>query len=292
MEMNQEYLNIVNSDSYKLGQLLYLTINNLESRHFGAIKNEFCKKIRSYRIRRISHPNILDIQPHSKKTNARIAVYTVIYGAYDTLSEPIVIDPQCDYYYIGDQHFNKPSIWKYKEFSLPYEIEKLDGIYKNRYCKMHPFSIFPDYEYSIYLDGNIILYGYPSDLLEFINNKSGFALHNMANRDCIYAEAIACKILKKGHYELIKKQVKRYRKDNFPEHFGVYECPIVFRQHSSICKEINQTWWQEFRESGGRDQLCLPYVIWKKGLNFEDVGLLGNDVRRNPYFRQVNHLKR
>ena len=33
-----------------------------------------------------------------------------------------------------------------------------------------------------------------------------------------------------------------------------------------------------------RDQIALPYVMWKNGYSFEDVGLLGDNVFKNPVF--------
>ena len=38
----------------------------------------------------------------------------------------------------------------------------------------------------------------------------------------------------------------------------------------------------------GRDQLALPYIIWKLGYHMSDIGSLGNNLFLNPKFRIEN----
>jgi len=45
-------------------------------------------------------------------TGKRIAVYTAIYGNYDTIPEPLYADPMCDYYIFTDKDIPEGSIWK------------------------------------------------------------------------------------------------------------------------------------------------------------------------------------
>ena len=53
---------------------------------------------------------------------------------------------------------------------------------------MHPDVLFEDYNYSIYIDGNIKVIG---DLTAYINliSKAGIAVHRHGKRDCVYEEA-------------------------------------------------------------------------------------------------------
>lgn len=61
---------------------------------------------------------------------------------------------------------------------------------------MNPHLVFTDYDYSVYIDGNIQLVGDPS---EFVNQLSplGIGLHKHRARNCAYDEAKAVLDLKK-----------------------------------------------------------------------------------------------
>ena len=44
-------------------------------------------------------------------------------------------------------------------------------------------------------------------------------------------------------------------------------------------KQILEEWWNEFVDVNTmRDQLSLPYVVWKLGYQYTDVGILGNNI--------------
>lgn len=289
-QLNEDYLLLYQSDDYKLGRLLYNLKDKLSRREFSDIIRMIKAKNISRKIRNFSTKNPMKIETYERTYSGRIAVYMAIFGSYDIPYEPFVIDSRCDYYLITDQKISAQSVWKNVSESVYSLTSELDSLQKNRYYKIHPHQIFPQYDYTIYLDGNIEIMGYISELVKYINEKTGIALHNMSNRDCVYDEEKACLLLGKGNPDGIHKQLERYRKANFPKHFGMYECPIIVRDNSKMCKSIMEQWWSEFIIGARRDQISLPFIIWNMGLKFNDVGFLGNNVRTNPYFRVHSHL--
>jgi hypothetical protein len=51
-------------------------------------------------------------------------------------------------------------------------------------------------------------------------------------------------------------------------------------------------WWDEFeRSNSGRDQLSLPYVLWKNNKCIEDIGELGNNILKDNRIDIRNHSK-
>lgn len=288
LKYNQDYLDIVNSDVYKIGYSLVYIIKNIKNGHFYKAFREISNKFISIKIRRLSQKRYVESTLFPKNNTTRIAVYTAIFGKYDELKEPRYVDDRCDYYVVTDDVVKKNSVWKVVNISQIISKEK-SSRYLNRFFKMHPFELFADYDYVVYVDGNFEICGPIGNLIDYINPKTDIAVHNMFNRDCIYDEAKACKLLKKGNYRRIEKQIKKYRLGGFPEHFGMYECPIVVSKHSQISTKLFNQWWEEYKESGERDQICLPYVIWKNNHDFLDVGIIGNDVRKNCYFRKKKH---
>lgn len=83
----------------------------------------------------------------------------------------------------------------------------------------------------------------------------------------------------------------RYYKEGFPQEYGLLECGIIVTDlHNDKAKTIYDEWWNEFmREQSGRDQLSIPYVLWKKGISPSEIGTLGNNLYFEPKFRIVPH---
>jgi hypothetical protein len=157
----------------------------------------------------------------------------------------------------------------------------------NRYCKMHPHLLFGS-DFSVYTDGEVQVV---SDVAEWCaiarSSKTGLALFTHSMRSSIYEEKRACLILKKGHGEAVAKQVEQYRLEGMPDGIGLFEATVVVADLANeIAKTLLEAWWSEFcRWDSGRDQLALPYVLWKAGYSLDDVGILGLNVWRSPKLR-------
>ena len=157
---------------------------------------------------------------------------------------------------------------------------------------MHPFEIFPEYDYAVYVDGNVCVTSDISALISAADEgKTGFAMHQHVLRECIYDETEACILYGKGNSKKLKEQIVRYRKEGFPTKYGMLEATIIiFNLHSKECQMLMSDWWDEFIRSGSkRDQIALPYVLWKKGYKISDVGCLGKNVYKNPKFQVLSH---
>ena len=49
-------------------------------------------------------------------------------------------------------------------------------------------------------------------------------------------------------------------------------------------------WWREFLHyKSYRDQLSLPYVMWRFGLKYTDIGLLGENIFKDPRITVYSH---
>lgn len=290
-KLNGDYLNTVNSISFKLGSTLCNAFSCFKRRHLKDGYEILKLAAKGVKIRRFSTPKEVPIEKHTTIVpNERVAVYMAVFGGYDQIHEPIASDSQCDYYLITDSSTPGNSIWRGVGEDILSMTKDMEPLVRNRFYKMHPHIIFPEYRYSLYLDGNIEIVGKISECIDYIHPNTGIALHNMSNRDCIYDEEKACALLGKGNRNLIHEQVKRYKNIGFPKHFGMYECPIIARDHQSeTCKKLMDEWWNEFLDGGLRDQFSLPVVIWKNGMKFDDIGFLGNNVRLNNKFRVHKH---
>lgn len=222
--------------------------------------------------------------------NKKILVYTCITGNYDNPSKIYLKENCCDYKLITNNHNLKTNDWEIEY--IPEELEnKYNNKELNRYYKMHPF-IHDEYDYSIYVDGNIDIISTISDLEEFLNKEIGIAMHKHKDNDCVFEEAELCKILKKGNKKEIEKLMKEYSDKNMPHKYGLPECNIIMTDlKNDRANKIYDEWWGKLQKSKcERDQLVFPYILWKNKIKTECIATLGNNVYRNPKFRVNTHV--
>lgn len=223
-------------------------------------------------------------ETEKKYNGIKIAIYTVSTGKYDELKEPIYVDPNIDYYVFGVSNISNQSIWKKKE--IPDNIKNMPSLDQARYIKTHPHEFFEEYDYSMFIDGNIrITCDIKPLFYTLIDENRVIAIHKHQARECVYDEAKAIYAAGKATLKSILLQMKEYKKLGFPKRFGLFETNIVIREHNNpICKKIMNDWWNEMAKWTKRDQLSFTYALWKNNKTSDFVLSLGNNSRRNPYF--------
>ena len=107
--------------------------------------------------------------------NSKI-IYTTIFGGYDDVTKP-----------------NLPTGWDWKCFSEENSIPLYTDNTRTKKFKVLPHRYLQDYEYSIFIDGNMYVVGNVDELIEKYLNDSNITFfdHNknrMDPRDCIYDE--------------------------------------------------------------------------------------------------------
>ena len=242
--------------------------------------------IRRYSIKK----NDLFVNDGKQEGKFKGVVYSCVNHSYDALHNPLFYCDEIDYkLFIDDTIKVSNSFWNVEQI----EIEEKFINYANRFYKMHPFELFDKYDYAVYVDGNVQVISDLSPLYYVARkSKTGLAFHLHSMRDCAYDEAQVCKILKKGNKNAINNQMMEYKKNGFPKNYGLLECPIIVVDlQNENGKIILDAWWDEFVKWGSmRDQLSLPYVLWKKGYSINDVGLLGTNAKENYKFRFYSHI--
>ncbi len=220
----------------------------------------------------------------------RIAVYTGIFGSYDDIYIPKVCPENIDYYFISDEcPVNlEPFRWIDAKEVIPKNITS--PIKRNRYIKMHPHLLFPQYKYSIYVDGSIEIV---EDISSFVHmNNSGISVFMHPKRECIFYEGITIVNFKRVVAADVCKQMGRYLEEGMPIHYGLSEMGVIARTHMKPeCIKIMEDWWQEFEKETQRDQLSFMYVMWKNGMKLSDVTSLGCDVRMSSKVILHKHFR-
>jgi len=216
--------------------------------------------------------------------NNKLVVYTALFGDYDDLIEPRENSVGCDFVCFTDQKHLKSDIW---EIRLVKECDLLPNMMNRKY-KILPHLFLTGYEWSMYVDTNIALLKNPLELANKYLSKYDMFVPKHFARDCVYEEAKECVILGRTKYDETKKHIDNYRKDGFPEKFGLGENNILLRKHNNPkVLKIMDNWWYELNTQTKRDQLSLAYVIWK---NEEKFNFMDESARYGKgYFEYFHH---
>lgn len=280
--LNKEYLN---DKYYNLGKRYSKIINFVKK---GKILN-LLQLLINYRKKKCVIDENIEYKKYKNKENKKIVIYTCITGNYDKVEEPIY---QEDIEYILFTNNTKITSKKWKVVNIPKEILALeDNIKINRYIKMHPKELFPQYDYAIYLDGNIKIISSITDFINNINTKTGLAIHRHCGYDCIYEEVKNCIANGKGNSLNLKKQINRYKKQGFPRNYGLLECNVLVSDlNNNVAIDIFNNWWNEYiYTESKRDQIALPYTLWKNDIEINDIGNLGYNVNKNYKIKINSH---
>lgn len=223
------------------------------------------------------------------KDVGRGAVYTAVYGNYDVIEEPMFVNPKLNYYAFTDSDLPVDSVWKKVDISNYPQLQSLDNYHRAKYIKMFPYEFFKDYDFSIWVDGNVNLIAdtYP---VAIMSKGSPMATYSNPIHDCICTEARYMIFQGRLPSDGAKIQLSDYQQAGFPEHFGMREFSIIYRDHrSKECYEMMKEWWEHVNKYTMRDQLSLPFILWKNGKTIDYIKCLGENWRWNPRFRKTDH---
>ena len=216
----------------------------------------------------------------------KIVIYTALLGGCDELLDPLQEIKGCDFVCFTDDPKLKSDVYEIilckAKFDDPNRSAKI--------YKLLPHKFLPKYEFSLWVDGNVIIK--LSNIELFIQKflgKNNFAALSHPERDCIYDEYKVCLEQKRGEVDLMKKQIQDYRKEGYPSNNGLIAGTILLRKHmASEVRNFDEGWWKEVQKYSRRDQLSFPYVAWKMGLKYSIIdGVLWD----NDYVKLVGHKK-
>jgi len=217
-------------------------------------------------------------------------IYTAIFGNYEGLLPQKEI-AGWDFVCFTDNPFLKASPWQIRLIEPP-----VPGDYtrSNRFIKINPHLFFPDYEISIFIDGNMLVIGNPDRLVETVLADYAMACfdHEQAKRDprnCIYSEYNFLKQLAEhqGIYkddpQVMKQHIEFLRAHQYPERMGLIVGTVLVRRHRDPqLIRVMEDWWYMVKNYSKRDQLSFNYVAWKHGFTYR---IIPGDIRRgNGYF--------
>jgi len=189
--------------------------------------------------------------------------YTCIIGQYDTLKDPDYITVGWDYICYTDNPNLTSTKWDIR--LIPDNIRGLDNSRQNRYIKILPHILFPEYDFSIYVDGSMKPIGDLNMMKQELFSDDHIPLYLMPHnkRNCTYQEFFACSKQNKDDQNILEMQCRKYHEEGFPYDFGLSHNCILFRYHNNPnCIKIMETLLDQIVNYSLRDQLSMMYSIW------------------------------
>lgn len=222
----------------------------------------------------------------------RKVIYTCITGNYDELQKPEVVTPGWDYIvFTDDPKLNAPG-WRKIIIKTNKPIYKgLEAPKIQRRVKILAHEYLPDYDLSIWIDGNILIKTNLDDFVAKNLHKGNIlALMTHDQRKCIYEEGRVCAKLRKDNHHLINKQMEWLKKQKMPKDQGMVQTGLQIRLHNDPkLVDFNNRWFEIVKEFSKRDQLSFNFVMWKHG--FKNWNQFTYKVIFGHGFQKRHHLR-
>lgn len=182
-------------------------------------------------------------------------IYTVITNQYDNLIK-IPNFKGWDKIAFIDTNINDSKGWEVRQ------IEKSDNpIQQSRDYKIRSHIYLYNYDLVCYIDGNQLLLKEPPSSPIFFRHT---------RRKNIFEEAKQLIINGRFSAEYINPQIKYYKDQGFNEN-GLYLNGFFVRDHSPEINTLHEIWYAETLRFTPRDQLTLPYAIYKTGIKPKNI---------------------
>ena len=198
---------------------------------------------------------------------SELVVYTAITGKFGNKLRPpqIEADPKGRRVrFVAFVSRDHPNAGPWEQRSPVWEHHR-DARRTARWHKLHPHKLFPEADYTLWIDGNQQAVINPWQLVDHYLSGMVLASYKHPERDCIYDELEACVRRRKDDEQVMRGQVEHYRRQGYPAHRLLIETTVLLRPNTDLARDLNERWWEELRWNSLRDQLSLPYVLWRMG---------------------------
>lgn len=222
-----------------------------------------------------------DFESESFNTDS-IVVYTAIFNNYDSIKEPAVHNSNVKYVCFTDNENIQSREWEIRYVKSSEDPRKIVREYK-----MLPHRFFPEFATSIWIDA---CFQIKRDLKEIVckyQKKAPVLLMPHYERICLYDEAAVCICDNLDDKNIILEQINSYYNDGFPANYGLPCGGLIIRKHhDENVKRAMELWYEEICRASKRDQISLPYILWKSDLHYD---LCDEYIQKNMWIENKGH---
>lgn len=216
-----------------------------------------------------------------------VVVYTAVAGAYDDVRTPEVLPQGWRLVCFRDVPTAAQGAWE----NVVFDYFHSHPARRARYVKLHPHVYFPDAEWSVWVDANLLVKRDVTPLVEMVSALDDkIAMIRHPHRRDVYQEGR--EVLSRGlaEREVVETQLARYRDSGIELHSGLFETGVIIRHHhDKQLVALANVWWTEMENGSHRDQLSLPFAARATGVTVAPLLPEGESVRNSTYFERFQH---
>lgn len=220
----------------------------------------------------------------------KIAIYTAVFGGFDRLLEQSFCHPIVDFIYFTDQDIESKT-WEVRKIPL----WNNDPLKTSKKLKIQPHLFLPEYDYTLWIDGNITVSEdilQPFEVMSQYNMDAVFFKHPETNS--FYDECKHVISLGKTSENEVNRHIDKYKNEKYLGENGQIETNLIWRKNNSphLEKTMN-CWWEQLETLSIRDQLGIMYSFWKEDFIFKKNYLLLSSIKENQtrLFHRFPHSK-
>lgn len=218
-----------------------------------------------------------------EEPDARIVVYTCLFGATEALKDIAAPDPAVRYIAFTNRPDLTSDVW---------EIVRItdglaDGRRSSRLPKILAHLYLPAHDVAIYVDASFEISS--TDIRAAVEEGlegRDLGLYRHHKRRCVYDELDLCISYNIENAENHAAYLSTYERMGIGRKAGLFENGIMFRRNTPQVASLNEHWWRLHR--GSRDQLSFMPALIGSGVRVNPIRH-GDQVRRNAHFRHVRH---
>jgi len=184
-------------------------------------------------------------------------IYTVIFGNYEELKNPLVITPGWRYLCFTDQPLQS-NIWEIVNVDT-WEDKRMHS----REYKINFYRYIEEQE-SIYIDGSFTVNCDLNQWWRKFKPPATFISH--PRRSCVFEEINTCILRKRCDPEKLIAQANAYR-FNVKRNTGLIQSGLMMRRKEDSVITLMRRWWEELQKYSTRDQIAMAYVARKRRIN-------------------------
>lgn len=210
-----------------------------------------------------------DLIRNRAPARVRVALVTAVIGPFDSLLLPESLEQDVDYFCFSDSLNDGYGVFRI--LTPPYV--DADPRRTARYIKTNLPKLFPDYDFVVWVDANVLIRG---SALAFVagTNAAGFGVGAIPHpvRETYLEEAQEVKALALDDGSVIDAQIDRYRiLPELAEEQLIETNFMVFDIRKPEVRQFCRLWWNEINSYSKRDQLSINYALLKAGVQWHPL---------------------
>lgn len=173
----------------------------------------------------------------------------------------------------------KAGVWEFRMLKEEELGHPADAYYK---YKVKPYEVLGEYDYSIWVDPQVQIVGELERFYRIYGHGASFLGFPAYDQDDLY-EVLATSMTEDDENIRLRRKAMQYRKEGFPEHYGMINTQMMFRDHrDEKLRRVMEDWWREMHECKALIDCGFSYAAWKNQFRYALCDLFAED---NAYIR-------